>query len=217
MSLNDIINSGIATLSAEIITLPVCTLKTCYQTDNTTSSIKELTKKIYSSHGIRGFYKASFPAIGGQIISTSSKYFLYNFYKSKMHNYTENLEIQDQRSQIYRNFYSNMLCGWASGVSSTIMTHPLDFFKVKMQSSLSDSKHISITKEFKSNGLRVVYRGYSKSFLKVSVGSILFFPLTDLMRNYTDNIILASMSSAIISTIIMHPLDYLKVNHFKWK
>ncbi len=199
MSLNDIYNSSFATLVAEVATLPICTLKTCYQTHHNGFGIKDVIFEIYNKNGVKGFYKASFPAIGSQVLSTSSKYYFYKFYLNKFSWKQEKPGMREK-----------MFSGWLSGVTSSLITHPLDFFKVKIQSSLTNNNNITIANEIKNNGVSVFYRGYSKSFAKVSIGSILFFPLTDLFQEYIDNIVLSSASSAIVSTIIMHPLDYLK-------
>ena len=75
-SIDRVVNSAIATGVAEIVTLPICTLKTVYQNTSSVSFV-ESAKKIYITSGIKGFYKASVPAIMSQMFSTSSKYAFY--------------------------------------------------------------------------------------------------------------------------------------------
>lgn len=60
---------------------------------------------------------------------------------------------------------------------------------------------------------KTFYRGYSKTFAKKAIGSSLFYPIYDYSKTYFNNIFIASLVSAIISTIIMHPVDYLKTIH----
>lgn len=182
--------SALAASIAEIITLPICTTKTKYQNTNSTSVIST-TKSIYKESGIKGFYRALIPAVCGQSFSTSSKYVLYRYIESK---------------QIpYSNRFVN---GIISGILSSLITHPLDSCKIYMQ------MNTSIITDIKLNGMfNIVYRGYSKTFFKVILSSALFFPIYDTIREYTNDSILASFASAVISTSIMHPIDYLKTRH----
>jgi hypothetical protein len=77
----NLVISAIAASVAEIITLPICTTKTNYQNTNSNSIISTL-KDIHNKSGIRGFYRASIPAITGQAFATSSKYALYRYFGS---------------------------------------------------------------------------------------------------------------------------------------
>ncbi len=65
----------------------------------------------------------------------------------------------------------------------------------------------------KDKGLSVLYRGYSKTFSKVLVGSALFFPLYDYGKQFFNNPIYASLFSSVVSTTIIHPIDYFKTRH----
>lgn len=181
--------SAIATTIAEIITLPICTIKTNYQ--NTSSqSITNLVKKMYYQNGIKVFYAASPAAILSQVISTSTKYTLYQL-------------LEDQNFK-----YSNKIFnGMASGIISSLITHPLDCIKIHLQMSTP------FIPELRKNGFGLFYRGYSKTFSKVCVASSLFFPIYDYANNIFHNSFYASVSSSIISTTIMHPIDYLKTRH----
>ena len=143
-SKNNIINSMIATTIAELITLPICTIKTNHQNNiniskthtdviihncsevkalirifqykNTSIPIFYTIKNIYNNGGIKAFYKASFPAITSQVFSTSSKYFLYR--------YLDDINYQ----------YSNkILNGMISGIIKSFFTHPIDFLKIYWQ------------------------------------------------------------------------------------
>ena len=183
---------------AEIATLPICTVKTNFQ--NHHLSIINTIKKIYHKSGIKGFYSASYPAIGGQIISSASKYTLYN-------GLTE--------------FIPNVfLAGAISGFLSSLITHPIDVIKIYQQ--MNTPFYLDLRKE----GPKLFYRGYSKTFIKATIGSSLFFPLFDTLKDYTlyipkfahgkfcqrneVSLPLAALGSALISTSIMQPIDYMK-------
>ncbi len=182
--------SSIATCIAELITLPICTIKTYYQ-NTLSNSITKTTKEIYYKNGIKSFYKASFSAISSQIISTSSKYILYK--------YLEDMNLR------YSNKFIN---GGIAGIISTIVTHPLDTIRVHQQ---MQKNFIS---ELKNQGLKLFYRGYSKSFTKIIIGNSLYFPLYDYSLNFFENnsysFILAGFTSSLFTTIIIHPIDYFK-------
>lgn len=180
----NIINSAIATGIAEIMTLPICTIKTNYQNTNSISMLQTM-KHIYNQGGIQAFYRASPAAIMSQIFSTSSKYFLYRWF--------ENQNI------LYSNKVFN---GLMSGIISSLLTHPIDTIKIHLQ------MNASFKNEFKIHGPKLLYRGYSKTFGKTAISSCLFFPLYDKIYENIGNSLTASMMSAIISTTIMQPLDY---------
>jgi hypothetical protein len=188
----NIVDSAIATTIAEIITLPICTVKTNYQ-NGSFSSIKTTIKTLYNQHGISVFYRASIPSIGSQVFSTTSKYVIYR-------------NLEDNK---YFNKFTN---GLISGVISSIFTHPMDFIKIHKQMSSP------LLPELIKSGPLLFYRGYSKTISKISVGSLLFFPLYDTFYLYfnkggINGALLASVSSAITSTLIIHPIDYLKTRH----
>lgn len=189
-SLDRLIHSATATAVAEIATLPICTLKTVYQ--NTRSdSIRQTIKLIYSHNGIKSFYRACYPAVSSQILSTSSKYVLYR----KL----EDLKLPHT---------NKIINGIGSGVLASVLTHPVDVIKIHLQMNV---KFISALQE---HGPKIFYQGYSKSLSKVIVASSLFFPLTDYSLNFTNNnVVVASLFSSVISTMIVHPIDYLKTRH----
>jgi len=179
--------SGFAVAVAELITLPICTVKTIYQTTHATS-IKSTIKDLYTHRGVKGFYDASPPAVVGQIVSTSTKYALYRLIES------------------WKLPYSNKATnGMMSGVVSTLMTHPLDVVRVHWQKG--------VPLKVKKEGFGIFYRGYSKSFAKVICASSLFLPLFDMIKEQNYNPVVASSVSAVISTTAMQPLDYLKTRH----
>jgi hypothetical protein len=184
-SLDRAINSAVATGVAEIITLPICTIKTVYQ--NTDSkSILQTVKHIYNTRGIPGFYKASVPAISSQIFSSSLKYVFYR-------------KLEDENLPHTNKFINGAL----SGAMASIFTHPIDVIKVHWQ--MGDTLPIHSPKIF--------YRGYSKTITKATVSASLYFPLTDYFKTHTDNIAIASLCSAVISIMVTHPIDYLKTRH----
>jgi hypothetical protein len=204
MSLQDVSHAALATSVAEIITLPICTIKSKYQNSLLSHSIPTITNIIYRQHGILGFYKASIPAITAQVVSTSSKFFLYNYL--------------NQNSHISDNIYAKRIINGAiGGMLSSLMTHPIDVPKVYYQ------MQTSLMCEVKIHGPRVFYRGYSKTLGKILVGNSIIWPCNDfckeiLMQNTTLQsanhiVLLSSFTSAVITTVCCQPFDYLKIRH----
>lgn len=201
MSLNkegvyrNVLFSGAATLIAELATLPICTIKTNYQ-NTSSNSILETIGVIYKRHGIRTFFAASLPAIGAQMLSTASKFTIYEYLKENRF-----LELKDHA------MLSSMKNGAISGVISSLMTHPLDVIRVAWQMD------VKITPQLRQLGPMLFYRGYSKTLSKVLVASSLFFPIYDRCKKEINSPILASCISAVISTSMMQPIDYMKTRH----
>lgn len=192
---NDIINSTTGAFTAELLTLPICTIKTYYQ-NTTNKTIRQCVSEIYKSGGIKPFYNASVPAVTSQVFSSMSKYTIFNYLEKKQYKYTNRLTN-----------------GLVSGIMTSLITHPIDFFKIHYQMN----KHA--TPEIKKHGIGVLYRGYSKSFMKVCIGSSLFFPIHFTVKDHINSYnipystTLAAGITAVISTMIMHPFDYLKTKH----
>lgn len=180
----DCVVSVVGTGIAELVTLPICNWKTQYQNGNL--GILATAQQMHRNDGYRSFFRAQLPAIGAQIFSTSAKYTLY------------------RRLQRMSGNENKILNGIMSGLVVSTITHPIDFIRVNAQMG-SDP-----LKEIRSTGFMVLYRGYTKTLSKVVVGSALFLPLYDSFLERTGNPILSSLGSALVSTTIVHPLDYMK-------
>lgn len=183
----NIIYSSSATAIAEFITLPICTIKTNFQNIQDMKinpSIINVSKDIYKRGGFSAFYSASYPAIGGQIFSTTSKYTLYRYFDTN-----PDYPIKNK-----------FLNGMTAGIISSLFTHPMDVIKV----------HLQMGNKFRMEKL---YRGYSKTFAKIALSSSIFFPLYDTIKAKINNPYLSASCSGIVACILMHPIDYLKTRH----
>jgi hypothetical protein len=190
----NIIASVIGTSVAEFATLPICTIKTNVQnihSMNTDTSITHVAKELYRKEGLIAFYRSSFPSVFGQIVSSTSKYTLYHAL-----NNTPSYPVKNK-----------MVNGMTAGILSTIMTHPLDVWKIHCQMNKS------VLHEYKTTGLLLFYRGYSKTLLKIGISSSMFFPFYDYIKENVPSPMLSAALSATISTVLMHPIDYLKTRH----
>jgi hypothetical protein len=194
----NIIASALATIIAEFATAPICTLKTNFQNSNN-QKLTTVFWNIYSNHGMIGFYRASFAAIGSQVLSTSSKFFWYSYLNERY--------PAQESDLINRKF----IIGSVAGLLSSFMTHPVDVLKIYFQMNTFRTKFFSDLREV---GPLLFYRGYSKTMSKSVFSSFFFYPLLDILRDdYQCSTFVASGISALISTTLMQPLDYMKVRN----
>lgn len=186
MTSNNLIPSIIGTLSAEILTLPICTVKTVYQ-NNSNLSIKDTFLLIKKNSGYWGFFQASTPAIIGQIVSTSTKYSFYNY-------------LKDLRQTNSSNLLDNSINGMIGGIGGSIFSHPIDVWKNYLQ---RDQK-------FPWKNIKVYYQGYSASIYKNLVLYSCLFPIYDYYKLKFNSIYLSSILTSITVSIIIQPFDYYK-------
>lgn len=213
-TLNNILHSAIGTLVAEIVTLPICTLKTVYQ-NNPTFNILDTYKHIYNTnHSYRGFFQASSPAIISQIVSTSSKYSAYEFIK----NIRNKNIVKDDNTNIVGEknnkiiLLNNSINGIIGGLMGSVVTHPFDLWKNFVQRNESYIQHLQKYKKniklFISNGL---YQGYTGSIAKNIVLYASLFPLFDYYQSLTPHFWLASFGTTLSVSLLIQPFDYYKV------
>lgn len=184
---NNFTVSAIATLVAELFTAPICLIRT--NVINTGFQAKKISIQIYNEGGIKAFYRASLPAVCGQVFSSASKFALYTWLNK---NYNE---TNDQ--------FKRIINGIITSISVSILTHPIDSIKDHLQMGES------VFYKFKIRPL-VIYDGFSKTLIKASLSGAFFFPLYELIKDKTNSSVISGITSAVISTILMQPLDYMK-------
>lgn len=183
-----LISSIIGSGCAEILTLPICTVKTIYQTNRLPNhSIKQIVSNIYLVHGLKGFFQASVPAIASQVLSTSSKYYLYH-------------QIKELRQTESTDLINNSINGALGGVGGSLLSHPFDVWKNYLQRDQKLSK-LSV---------KILYSGYSGSLVKNIVLYSILFPTYDFYKLHTDNTVLAAIITTLTCSIVTQPVDYYK-------
>ena len=201
-SINKLFSSATGTTIAEVLTLPICTVKTVYQS-NVNFNIRETIKHINSLHpskknNIKGFLQASTPAILSQILSTSTKYTFYEMMKK--HRKTENNDI-----------FNNIINGMTSGLLGSVITHPIDVWKVTKQNNKSFIELLK--KSIKNNNLITngLYRGYMGSFGKNIVLYSALFPLNDYYKSIFKSVWISAPLTSVTISFLIQPFDYYKV------
>lgn len=192
-------NTALASLVAEFSTLPICLTKTVYQTQKGNMSIVDTIKKIYSQRGLLGFYSASYPAVISQVVSTTSKYTIFNV--SKIYRQTNEKDIFD-----------NSINGMIGGVCGGLITHPIDVIKNYHQRSRPFFKIFGrMFYRSKPMCLKFLYRGVSQSVYKGITLYSLLFPLQEWYKTMGFHSVFASILTTVITTTLLQPFDYLKV------
>lgn len=193
-STHNIIASSVGTVLAELATIPICSVKTNYQTDLKYTSAKQVIQDIYKTRGLYGFYNSSLSAMSSQIVSTASKYTFYNI-------------IKQYRGTESKDFINNVINGGFAGTMSSFLTHPFDVAKVHQQQGKP------IIQTIKNEGSSVIYRGWSKTLSKNISLTGLLFPIYDFYSIYITNPWLSALCTSMTVTTFLHPIDYLKVRH----
>lgn len=185
--------SSFGVFLAELITAPICTFKTVFQTEGLTFS--KSFQFIYSKHGVLGFFRSYPLASFNQIISQSSKYTIYFYLQNYRSQHQSDKEI---------NIKSKICDGIISSAIVTSFSHPMDVIKTIIQ------RNESIFGEFKKYGIKRFYFGLDKSWMKMVVGGCCFMPIYDYSLQYFQNPFYASILTALVSSSIVHPFDYMK-------
>lgn len=177
----------ISSIVAETMTYPLLMIKTKIQLTEAVTvdkgKIYKIIKQIYHNNE---FYMGLSWAVLSQCTSTTCKYFIYQHSKY----YTKN----------------KFTSGLISGALSSLVTHPVDVIRIYTQMNQLETFKTNI----KIGIIPTLYAGYSKTLLKNILGSTWFFPLYEWSLEKTHNKWISILTSSIICTTLMQPLDYLK-------
>ncbi len=193
----NIISSCVGTLFAEILTIPVCTIKTVYQ-NNSPETIPNTIRTIIKTQGIKGLFSASGPAIITQILSTSSKFTLYE-------------RIKNYRGTSTSNILDNSINGMISGVAGSLITHPFDVWKNFTQRNVNYLTQLKKSTSFNNFITKGLYPGYTGSIGKNLALYSTLFPLNDFYKSQFNSIYISAPLTTITVSLIVQPFDYYKV------
>lgn len=209
---NKIIAASISSTFAELVTIPVCTLKTNYQTNIVNNkSILSYANDLYRSKGIYGFYNATAYASLSQVTSLTIKYTTYEYLKTFTSEPT---------------FMSNLAISVASSIIASPFHHPFDFMKIRTQMITNNNTYPNVYPSGYSSVVPSgysVYQGYTKTLTRNILTSILF-PLNDWYKKIYSkmdyqinenicNMLLAPISTSITSTFILYPYEFIRNRH----
>lgn len=183
------ISSSIGSACAEVLTLPICTIKTIYQTQQQTNKLTpvQIITHLYQTKGISGFFQASTPAIISQVLSTSSKYYLYH-------------AIKDYRQTADSDIVSNSINGGLGGLGGSVLSHPFDVWK----------NHLQRGQRLLNFQIKTLYSGYSGTIAKNILLYSMLFPVYDFYKLHIASPVMASIVTSITCSLVTQPLDYYK-------
>lgn len=187
-----LISVSFSTLIAEIVTLPICTVKTVYQNNNLTTMNTILF--IYRQNNLKGFFSASTPAIISQISSTTSKFTLYEY-------------IKNRRNTPKHDIFNNSINGGISGILGSLITHPIDVLKNFKQRNVS---YISFLQNSNQPFIKNIYQGYTGSISKNIALYSCLYPINDYYNNLFDSYLISAPLTSLTVSLIIQPFDYYK-------
>ena len=189
---NKLLSTSFATLIAECATLPICTAKTVYQNNNLTTI--NTIKLIYNQNKIKGFFFASKPAFLSQILSTTSKFTIYEY-------------IKNTRKTSKDDIINNSINGGISGILGSLLTHPIDVWKNFNQ---RNENYIKFLQNKSIPLIKKLYPGYSGNISKNIVLYSSLYPIHDYYNNYFDSYLISAPLTTITVSFIVQPFDYYK-------
>lgn len=173
------------TCFAELITNPIYTINTNYQTNK--KNIKNTIYDIYKNKKIFGFYNSTGYAILSRLTSSGIKYNIY-----------QNLKIcrNTQNHDLFNNMLNSSIAGCVGGVIS----HPFDVCVNYVQRG----EKIIIG--------RNLFSGLSITILRNFILYSLLFSMYDFVKHKTNNIYCACLITSSITTSIITPIEYIRTN-----
>jgi len=131
----------VAAAIAEISTHPMDFVKTNMQVKN--SSITSAIKENFRLHGIGGFYKSIYPAVGRHLVYSTSRISIY-----------ENLKDKEDT------FFKKALKGLFAGGFGQLLASPADLIKIQIQSDPSQKVAAVIRNIHRNYGMSGYFRGW---------------------------------------------------------
>jgi hypothetical protein len=176
---------------AEIITNPLFSIKTGYQTSNYTT--RQVISNIYYQYGLLGFFNSVYSAVFARVISAFIKFAIYN-------------EIKNYRSISNDDIFNNMINGCIAGILCSFFVHPIDVISNSLQ-RFENFTVLNLTR-------KILYSGFSQTIIRNLILYSILFPVFDYSKSITNNNIpLSCLITTTISTITLQPVEFIRT---KW-
>lgn len=171
-------------------------IKNTYSSVNSNSTIVSITKNIFQTRGVKGFYSGITPNL-----------MTYPIFWAVYFGTNQTLNDHKYSTNMYVNKFIN---SYISGTIGSTFTNPLFVIKTRMQNtSRENASVISTIRDVNKIGFNTYFKGLNATFLN-NTKLALQFPLYDCIKNNTDSVLSASFGSKIISSTIMYPLDLFR-------
>lgn len=191
----DIGRSLVAGFTAEILTAPLSTLKTVYQSQTKIGELsgKQIFINRWNSHGIAGLYAGGLFGIIRQMISTSSKYTFYQVVKR--FNGTDDSNIAN-----------NLMNGVIGGVFAATLCQP-----VEVVHNFRQRGEPIMSRLFEQP--KILLRGYPHALVRAILVTSCAFPIYDYLSILLPNDLklLKIPIATLTTTLVVHPADLMMV------
>jgi solute carrier family 25 folate transporter 32 len=189
---NEFTIGTVSSIISYSLTYPIDAIKTNFQIANLKQKpvISDVVKQIYSTHGIRGYYRG--------ISSTLITYPLFwgIFFQT--------------------NAQTNV---FVASTAASLFTNPLFVLKTRFQSmshnhQLTNQRlsYFNLTKNiYQNEGIGGFFKGFGSSVAN-NTKLWIQFPLYDEMNKRTNNVVVSSMVAKIASATIYYPTDLIRTN-----
>ena len=191
---------GMSNAFAATLCHPVDVLKTNYQTDmqrGLKRKIPQIAQTIWSSQGVKGFYRGLAPQLTTYPI-------FWSFYHTT--NGIFNIKLGGDK------FYDNITNSLVSATLSSSITNPLFVIKNNMQTIEKPLVGQTVQMLYKQNGMKSFFRGLPATLLNNTKLAIQF-PVSDYLRDVQGyNVGISAFWAKMITTSLFYPLDLIRVN-----
>lgn len=180
MSLNDFISGSLAGVMQVFSGQPFDLLKVKMQTQVGSAGIVEIAKDIFSSDGIKGFYKGTLSPLIGISFCVSIQFGANEFMKNVMQNYKKTNDLTP---------LNLATSGGFAGFCSAFIASPVELLRIKLQAQDSASTKFTGSIQclrylFNTHGLKGVYQGLSITIIREIPAYFFYFGVYEsLMKN----------------------------------
>ena len=151
-NINKLLAGTVAGMNEAIITWPTENIKTQMQFKSETKSFSEMSKKIYQTSGLRGFYQGISPILCFNIPKVALRFYSFEEAKKRINFQNKNLNT----------ISSGLMAGF---IESTLVTVPSETMKTK----LIKNPELSVWKLARQNGFTSLYQGYFPTLYRQSL------------------------------------------------
>lgn len=212
--LGKVIDGAIAGGVGVSVNFPLDSLKTRIQESKNPRGFVETFRNVYDQNGTKTrsiLYQGYTTNLYGIVFEKAIKLCVNDFMRDKLKNKNQTVSIA-----------SGALAGATAGFVQSVVTTPMELFKIKGQIAAKKGEKFSllpeITRKFKIEGISGFYRGWCATVIRDMPWSIIYFPsyavLKDTMflgegKSFWGNFI-AGMVAGAASSGICTPMDVIK-------
>lgn len=175
-----------------LLATPIGNVKIRQQTSRLSQespTIRQVVAHIYTSHGIRGFYKAYGPMLFMESFGRGFYLYVYDSMKRQL----------TQRSGVEETLSIKIASGATAGVSSWLLVYPLDVVKARLQVDAGNVKYQGVLdcviKTWREGGVRAFTRGLGFTLLRAAPVAAVILPIYETSKDALERLMLPAVAS----------------------